>query len=47
MKAVALALLLASLGACGDDAFNPPKLWLYLEGGETDVKLVDAEPPEF
>lgn len=47
MRAVALAIALVGLGACGDDATNPPKLWLFLDGGETEVKLVDSEPPEF
>lgn len=42
------ALLLA---ACGDDGggtgSNPAQLWLVNDGVETEVKLIDHEPPPF
>lgn len=41
---------LAALGACSDDAPagpNPPRLWLALDGGETQVKLIPVQPPIF
>ncbi len=48
MKRLApLALALVGLAGCPDSKSNPSRLWLYLEGGETDVKLVDYEPPPF
>ena len=39
-------LLLLALTACpGDDGeSNPPRLWLALDGRETQVKLVAEEP---
>lgn len=42
-----LALVLLGLAGCSDGKSNPPRLWLYLQGGETDVMLVDYEPPPF
>ncbi len=43
-----LALAAPLLGGCpSDSAKNPAKLWLYLDGGETDVMLVDYEPEPF
>ncbi|MBP6840684.1 MAG: hypothetical protein KA190_25535 [Kofleriaceae bacterium] len=46
-----LALALAPLSAaCGDDApghDNPRQLWLALDGSETQVRLVAAEPTPF
>lgn len=46
-RALVLPFLLA---ACGDDAppaTNPPRLWLYLDGTETMVRLVPEEPDPF
>ena len=42
-----LALAAPLLAGCPSEAGNPPKLWLYLDGGETGVKLVDYEPDPF
>ena len=42
--------VLAGLGACSDDAPpspNPSRLWLALDGRETEVRLVPVEPPPF
>lgn len=42
--------LLALVGACSDDAPpgpNPAKLWLALDGSETQVRLIPVEPPPF
>ena len=48
MKRIApLALALLGLAGCPDSKSNAPRLWLYLQGGETDVQLVDYEPPPF
>jgi hypothetical protein len=44
---VLLALAAPLLGGCPSDAKNPAKLWLYLDGAETEVKLVDYEPEPF
>lgn len=46
MRALAI---LAVLAACGGDGggTNPPVLWLALDGRETEVRLVDQEPPYF
>jgi hypothetical protein len=38
--------LLALLGGCPGEE-NPRTLWLNLDGRETEVKLVDFEPPPF
>jgi hypothetical protein len=45
--ATGFASLLVS--ACGDDggSGNPRVLWLYLDGRETETKLVDDEPTPF
>lgn len=45
--AAALALALAGLAGCPDPAENAPTLWLALDGRETEVKLVDFEPPPY
>jgi hypothetical protein len=45
LAAVALAGATA-LAGCSEDS-NPPILWLYLDGSELEVKLVDFEPPPF
>ena len=40
----------ALLGGCPDDEpvrANPARLWLALDGRETEVRLVPVEPPEF
>lgn len=35
-------------GGCGDGgAENPPVLWLALDGSETQVRLIEQEPPYF
>lgn len=38
---------LATLAGCPGGEENPPTLWLNLDGRETEVKLVDFEPPPF
>jgi hypothetical protein len=41
------ALSIAVLSGCSDDApgsLNPAKLWLALDGSETNVRLADFEP---
>jgi hypothetical protein len=44
----AAALLgLALTAGCPSDAPNPPRLWLYLDGSETNVKLIPYEPEPF
>lgn len=42
----ALACLALTAG-CPSGPENPPRLWLYLDGVETEVKLVDYEPEPF
>ena len=42
--AAAVALLAA---ACGDEAKNPTKVWLALNGSERAVRLVPVEPYPF
>lgn len=46
-----LPILLAPLllAACPgpDEVFNPPRLWLYLDGTETMVRLVPQEPQPY
>ena len=42
----ALAVL-ALLGGCPSGEENPSKLWLALDGRETEVRLVDFEPPPY
>lgn len=45
---IACALLgLGLTAACPADPSNPPRLWLYLDGSETEVLLVDYEPDPF
>lgn len=38
---------LALLAGCPSSEENPRTLWLNLDGRETEVKLVDFEPPPF
>jgi hypothetical protein len=38
---------LALLGGCPSSDGNAPTVWLYLNGRETDVILVDFEPPPY
>lgn len=38
---------LALLGGCPSPEGNAPTLWLALDGRETEVKLVDFEPPPY
>jgi hypothetical protein len=45
--AAALALALAFLTGCPDPAGNAQTLWLALDGRETEVKLIDHEPPPY
>jgi hypothetical protein len=45
-KLAALAAL-AALGGCPGPDENPAKLWLALDGRETEVRLVDFEPPPY
>jgi hypothetical protein len=42
----ALALLGGLAGCPGPDE-NAPTLWLALDGRETEVKLVEFEPPPY
>ena len=39
-------LALALLGGCPSSE-NPPTLWLALDGRETEVQLIDFEPPPY
>jgi hypothetical protein len=48
MKVARLALAVCTLGVlagCPADPENPPRLWVFLQGSETDVMLIDHEPP--
>ena len=47
MKLFAPPLLLLLLGACPSDDENPERLWLALDGTETQVRLVDFEPTPY
>jgi hypothetical protein len=51
MRASPLLLIaLAGLAGCGDNdgsGVNAPVLWLALDGRETEVRLVEAEPAPF
>ena len=47
MKRSSPALLLALLAGCPSDDSNAPVLWLALDGRETEVKLVENEPPPY
>lgn len=50
MSRPTLAVALVVLAACSDDApteRNPSKVWLALDGSETQVRLVTTEPPPF
>ncbi len=44
---LAALALLPFLGGCPGPEENAPVLWLALDGRETEVKLVDYEPPPF
>lgn len=47
MRAGLAIAILVSIG-CGDGgAENPPVLWLALDGSETQVRLIEQEPPYF
>lgn len=37
----------SALAGCPDPAQNAPTVWLALDGRETEVKLIDHEPPPF
>jgi hypothetical protein len=40
--------LLAGLTSCpGPTKSNPAQVWLYMNGNETMVRLVDFDPPPF
>lgn len=47
MKLLTPPLFMLLLGACPSEDTNPPRLWLALDGTETQVKLIDYEPPPF
>ena len=48
MKRTTPALLLALFAGCpSDDESNPAVLWLALDGRETEVRLVETEPPPY
>jgi hypothetical protein len=49
LRSAAFAALaaLALVPGCPAPEDNPPTLWLALDGRETEVKLVDFEPPPF
>jgi hypothetical protein len=44
---LALPSLFVLLGGCPSEEQNPAKLWLALDGRETEVRLVDFEPPPY
>jgi hypothetical protein len=44
---MSLFIAFFAAGCPGPDPENPPKLWLYLDGSETEVKLIDREPEPF
>jgi hypothetical protein len=47
-RSTVLALAsVALLAGCPSDNGNPDVLWLALDGSETQVRLVDAEPIPF
>ena len=40
--------VVACLAGCpGEPAENAPTVWLALDGRETEVKLIDHEPPPY
>ena len=39
--------LLCMLAGCPSSEENAPVVWLSLDGRETEVKLVEFEPPPF
>lgn len=45
--AAAAAVAALALAGCPDPAENAPVLWLALDGRETEVKLIDFEPPPY
>ncbi|HTM21147.1 MAG TPA: hypothetical protein VL172_11580 [Kofleriaceae bacterium] len=45
--ALPIVALVPLLAACPSDDKNPSTLWLALDGGETEVKLVEQEPNPF
>jgi hypothetical protein len=49
MQRTALLALTALplLAGCPSDAKNPAKLWLFLDGSETEIILVDYEPEPY
>ena len=47
LVAAALALALPLVAGCPGPEENAPVLWLDLEGGETDVRLVSFQPPYY
>jgi len=45
-----LPVLIATIAAAcssGPQEPNPPRLWLALQGAETEVRLVPEEPPPY
>ena len=48
MRHAPIAFLAVLAAGCpSGDPKNPPVLWLGLDGVETEVKLIDEEPPPF
>lgn len=41
------ALVVVALAGCPGDPENPRTLWLWLDGRETEVQLIDHEPEPF
>jgi hypothetical protein len=46
LSALSALSALALLGGCPSDG-NASTVWLYINGSETDVILVDFEPPPY
>jgi hypothetical protein len=47
LAALATLTTLATLGGCPSSDGNADTLWLALDGRETEVRLVDYEPPPY
>lgn len=47
MRAVVALGALGALAGCPASGENAPTVWLALDGRETEVKLIDHEPPPY
>lgn len=45
--AIAMLGAISMLGGCPSPGENAPTVWLALDGRETEVKLIDHEPPPY